>query len=204
MVRSNRYRPPRRILCDTSALVGLACCDERIATEAFSEFRLTTTYTCFKEVREKARHGNSYWLREGAQRVLDFVEDEEIDAPDRVVVPGSPNAGEPNAGEKSLRLVLRKDESFTDVSIYDAEATVLLNRTRKRIGEQTGEKPPFHLVPPNFPLFLSTLRESDGSRLTDAEFCRQTATILSRREWWQSKQEQLFWEYPVDCSHVRE
>lgn len=184
------------ILADTSALIGLASCDSVYADLIFSEVKMTTTWTCFKEVRDKARHGSGHSLRQAAQKIIDYIESGEIDYPTRVNIPSAPNAGEFDAGEKSLRIALHRFEEFSTVILLDKGATVILENTRQQLAEEGRD---ISIKPPNFPLFLLALRDSDEPGIDNDEFCEQSEKMLRRRSWKGAQQEPLFWQYPIQC-----
>lgn len=184
------------ILADTSALIGLASCDSEYADLIFSEVKMTTSWTCFKEVRDKARNSGNRSLKQAAQRVIDYVKSGEIAYPTRVNIPSAPNPGEFDAGEKSLRIALYTHEEFSTVILFDKGATVLLENTRQELAEQGRD---VSIEPPNFPLFLLTRRDRDKPSMDADEFCEQSEKILQRRNWKGAQQEPLFWQYPICC-----
>lgn len=184
------------ILADTSALIGLASCDSEYADLVFSEVKMTTSWTCFKEIRDKARNGRNHHLRQAAQRVIDYIKDKEIAYPTRVNVPSAPNAGAFNAGEKSLRVALHKHDEFSTVILFDNEAAVLLEKSQQQL-EDEGRN--ISIEASNFPLFLLTNRDSDKPGIDDQEFCDQSEKMLQKRDWKGAQQEYLFWKYPIEC-----
>ena len=184
------------ILADTSALLGLASCDSECADLVFSEVKMTTSWTCFKEIRDKAKNGRSRALRQTAQRVIEYVQDNEIAYPTRVNISSAPNAGSFDAGEKSLRIALHKHDKFSTVVLFDKDAVVLLENTRQQLADSGRD---ISIKPPNFPLFLLTRRDSDKPGIDNQTFCNQSEAMLQRRDWKGSQQEPLFWNYPIDC-----
>ena len=157
---------------------------------------MTTSWTCFKEIRDKARNGSNRSLRQAAQRVIDYIKSREMDYPTRVNIPSAPNAGEFDAGEKSLRIALHKHNEFSTIILFDEGASVLLEDTRKQLAEEGRE---ISIKPPNFPLFLLARRDSNEPGIDDDEFCEQSEKMLQRRGWKGAQQEPLFWQYPIRC-----
>jgi len=184
------------ILADSSALIGLAACNEEYADMVFSEIAVSTTWTCFREIRNKARNGGSHWLQKSAERILDYVEDGEIAYPTRVNIPGAPNSGVPDAGEKSVRIALGQYEEISSILLFDRGAAVLLERTQQELAGTPNE---FTIEPPNFPLYILTCRDSDKQNMSKDTFCDQSEKILQRMDWKGSRQENLFWEFPINC-----
>lgn len=184
------------ILADTSALIGLASCDSAYADLVFSEVKMTTSWTCFKEIRDKARSGRNHHLKQAAQRVIDYIKDSEIAYPTRVNVPSAPNAGAFNAGEKSLRIAPHNHDEFSTVILFDNEAAVLLENSQQQL-EHEGRD--ISIEPPNFPLFLLTRRDNDEPGIDNQNFCDQSEKMLQRQGWKGAQQELLFWQYPIRC-----
>lgn len=183
------------IIADASALLGLASCDAEYSDLIFSEIGITTTWTCYKEIRDNSRNARSDWVQDSAQRIMDYVQDGAIPYPNRVNLPGSPTAGEYNAGEKSIQIALSKYESISTVIIYDREAVVLLERQQRQC---SGTPYEFEIEPPNFPLYLLTLRDGDQPGIDNDIFNEQTEKLLQRMNWKGSRQEDLFWKYPTE------
>lgn len=182
------------IIADSSALLGLASCESEYSDLVFTEIGITTTWTCFKEVRDKSRNSGDHWVRKSANRIMDYVDNGDIPYPTRVNIPGSPTAGGYNAGEESIRIALGSYDCFSDVIIYDDEAVTRLERTQK---ELSGTDSFFEIEPPNFPLFLLTLRGSGSANITVEEFDDQSELLLQRMGWKGSSHEDQFWKYPV-------
>ena len=184
------------ILADSSALIGLAACNEEYADMVFSEIAVSTTWTCFCEIRHNARNGDSHWLQKSAERILNYVKDGEIAYPSRVNIPGEPNSSVPDAGEKSVRIALGQYEEISSVLLFDRAAAVLLERTQQEFAGTPNE---FTIEPPNFPLYLLTRWDSDEQNISKDTFCDQSEKILQRMDWKGSRQENLFWEFPINC-----
>ena len=184
------------ILADSSALIGLAACDEEYVDMVFSEIAISTTWTCYCEIRDKARNGESHWLQKSSKRILDYINDGEIAYPTRVNTPGAPNSGVPDAGEKSVRIALGQYEEISSILLFDRNAAVLQERTQQELAGTPNE---FTIDPPNFPLYLLTRRDSDEQNICKDSFCDQSEKILQRMDWRGSQQENLFCEFPVDC-----
>jgi hypothetical protein len=184
------------ILADSSALIALCACNQEVSDLVFSEIGLTTTWTCYKEVHDKAENGESHSLREAASRLIEYVEDDVMEYPTRKVFPGSPNAGVYNAGEKSLRIALSQHEEFTTAILYDDEASIMLNRLRK---ELEGTANVFEIEAPNFPLFILSRRNSSEDSIDEDVFCNQTERIIEGMGWGKSENVDIFWKYPVQC-----
>lgn len=183
------------IIADSSALLGLASCDAEYSDLIFSEIGITTTWTCYKEIRDKARNARGNWVQDSAQRIMNYVKDGEMPYPNRVNLPGSPTAGSYNAGEKSIQIALSTYESISTVVIYDREAVVLLEKQQR---QSSGTPYEFEIEPPNFPMYLLTLRDSDRPNMQLDVFNEQTEKVLQRMGWKGSRQEELFWKYSTE------
>lgn len=183
------------ILADSSALIALGVIEPSYSELVFSEVGISTTYTCFKEIRNKSRNSSNHWTGQGADRIIEYIKEDTIDYPTRVTTPGAPTVGQFDAGEKSLQLAVKKHEEVSHVIIYDSNAWHILERDQE---ELQGTSHSFHLEPPNFPLYI--LERETSIDFTQSEFCNQTEIMINRREWDGSAQESLFWSYPIDCS----
>lgn len=111
-------------------------------------------------------------------------------------IPGAPNSGVPDAGEKSVRIALGQYEEISSILLFDRDAAVLLERTRQELAGTPNE---FTIEPPNFPLYLLTRWDSDVHNMSKDTFCNQSEKILQRMNWRGSRQENLFWEFPINC-----
>lgn len=182
------------ILADSSALIGLAAIEAEYAELVFSTVGITTTYTCFKEIRDLSRDADDQWTQRAATRVIDFIEDGTIDYPNRVPIPSAPVARRFNAGEKSLQIAVKQYDSVTDILLYDSDAWHVLQGLQEELADTARS---FNLEPPNLPLYI--MAANDSVAFSEDEFCKQTDTMIKRRGWDGSLQEELFWDYPIDC-----
>lgn len=192
-------RSPERhpILVDTSAFIAVANTD--LWSEICDQLRLTTTNVCEHELKDHVERTNAYanegsrerQLRNGSQRALDAIDNDDIPFTSVACVPRPHGA---DAGEESLRREIdQSPDSYRVVVVMDAEGRRSIRRTLERAGES---KP---IVAPTYLFFLLYDRE-----LIDREtFCFACGELLENEGWTGYRAVKTAWEeIPVDCSDV--
>lgn len=178
-------------LVDTSAIIGLACCD--VAELVLDSTSFTITNNCYKELRDKPTDsGLNRTEQDAAEVALDYFDNDA--AHKRTVIPGSPSYSRRNGGERSIIHAIKNYSHFRWVMIFDTDAVAMIENTTSTHNLNVDT------VTPNDPLFDM----ARTSTLSNSEFCEYSAQILDSRNWRGSTGSNKFWEnYPIDCRDYR-
>lgn len=188
--------PRHPILADTSTLISVANTEQWHLLK--DRLTLTTTNVCKHELQN---HVNSnryppegsreHYLKQGSQRVLDLLNNDDSSWSCVTVVP-RPHG--PDAGEESLKQELSEHpEPYQVVSLLDSAA----RRSIRRL--ITDHDYDIDVVGPPYLLYVLL----DNDLISKTEFCEATVEMIRTEGWTGYEVVKNAWaSIPVDCTDI--
>jgi rRNA-processing protein FCF1 len=168
------------VLVDTDALIAVA---NTPLWEDVKRVEMVTTNVCKKEL-ERHTEGRDEYLREGAEAVLDEMEDSNIE-----VVTSVPRPHGKDAGETSIAQEVAQNDEYGTVAMMDAEGREMVRRRSDDVSVYS-------------PVYLLYILLDNGI-VSREEFCECCAKMLSDEGWTGYMAVKSAWRgIPVDCSDV--
>jgi rRNA-processing protein FCF1 len=170
------------VLVDTDALIAVA---NTSLWEDVKRVEMVTTNVCKKEI-ERHAEGRDEYLREGAEAVLDEMEDEDGNIE---IVTSVPRPHGKDAGETSIAQEVAQNDDYGTVAMMDAEGREMVRRKSDDVS----------VYSPVYLLYILL----DNDLVSREEFCECCAEMLRNEGWTGYMAVKSAWKgIPVDCSDV--
>lgn len=188
--------PRHSVLADTSSLIAVANTEQWDILK--NRLNLTTTNVCKHELKNHVdsniyspEGSREYYLKQGSQRVLDHLDDDDSPWSCVTVVP-RPHG--PDAGEESLKQELSEHpEPYQIISLLDSTARQSI---RRLISERQYD---IDVVGPPYLLFILL----DNDLISKMEFCEATIKMIRMEGWTGYEVVKNAWSnIPVDCTDI--